>query len=633
MKKILYSGLILAAGLAMTACSGDEPVKTITNDGLGAEITLQAQFPDAADETRVGIAEEDGALVNRWAEGDRLLIADANGNNVGTLNLVEGDGGKTVGTFRGRLSSDLDNGTYNFTFSYIGHGNEPQEVATSPVALAHDSQAGTFADINRYMLFAGQAKYKVVNGTSYLADENGIAFSHLVSYAHFELIFPAGVSLDNGSVTISGANFKSNASLDIAAGSLTGLTEGALTVNNTNGDFYVAIIPSTDADLTFTCTINNVNYTGTLAGKTLRAGHFYREAHANGIDVVMKAEETVDHSKNPLLKWADGDLVYNPLTGKNTIAADYTVRGSLYQWGRVYGWSDYKDAMGDFNNDGPGHEYATYGDFYKDATGLTGGYDHTSVYSYDNKNEDFAEPIYFMNPHGTDYWIGSDNSTTWEQRQAKTNYNVTLVPEGYRLPTQADFLEITPKKTSVGSSNLANVLNGLDEIKTNRECTYAIRWNDVVKSGIHYLMIEALVVPSSYTDADLGKVNWSDANVKTLYLRANGAIHAFYHRNVIENGSAIDYFHVGRPMPLVETHKDMLKTTSDNIYYTITYDYIVDYAYGNEGYYWMSDQKRVYSFVDNTKAKTVAAFSSRQSLVGVQNFDPQDCAAIRLIRK
>lgn len=348
--------------------------------------------------------------------------------------------------------------------------------------------------------------------------------------------------------------------------------------------------------------------------------------------------EEVDHSKNPLLKWAEADLVYNKNTKTSSIATDYTVQGSLYQWGRNTGWKDYLDAMGSYTQTYQGRfwQYATYGTNYKTGTGIYNGYDDVNDYSYDNANDSFNEPIYFMNPNGTDYWIGNGGGSTWAERANKCGFTQSVCPEGWRMPTKTDFLAITPSSPLSGSNGLSSVINKLVELKKiDNVCSYAIRWSAETNLEKTYLRIDALVVPDNFQESDLSNIEWNtNENVVTRYFGANGFIHAFYHVNIVTPGQT---FTVARPMPGVETHVD--RYWQNGYYWTVLWEYIKDYNVTNDGYYWMSDAKEAFTFNDNTRVKDAPSadnktypFRERKSVLGISAINAQDCCSIRCVK-
>lgn len=356
-----------------------------------------------------------------------------------------------------------------------------------------------------------------------------------------------------------------------------------------------------------------------------------------------KEDEAVDHSKNPLLKWAKGDLVYDKGSQTSSIASSYQTQGSLYQWGRIYGFTDFEDAMGGYETDGYGYRYynyVTYGKYYNTGTGHFGWVDDQSAYSYDS-NADFANakyPYYFMKPNGDDYWIGTDGGSTWQERAEKCGFTVDVCPHGWRMPTKADFAEIKPSEALRGDDGLASVLNNRVELKKiDGICSYAIRWSAETVSKKTYLRIDALVVPDGFLESELSGINWeNNENVVTRYFGANGFIHAFYHVNVVGGSYGSVDFPVARPMPGVETHTDRLVQSINGSYFSVLWEDITDYSVNNDGFYWVSDDKMAFTFNDNTRVRNVYfngnyPFSNRVSLLGFSEVDAQDCCSIRCI--
>lgn len=343
-------------------------------------------------------------------------------------------------------------------------------------------------------------------------------------------------------------------------------------------------------------------------------------------------EEVVDHSKNPLLKWAKTDLVYNRTSETSSFASGYTEQGSLYQWGRNTGWKDYKDVLGGYSTlyNRKYYQYATYNRHYYVGTGFSGGYSDQNDYSYDSANDSFDESLYFMNPNSTDYWIGTGGGSTWQERANRCGFTASVCPQNWRMPTKADFLEIKPADPFSGSGTLASVLNNHVELRTNDDCSYAIRWSAETISNKTYLRIDAIVVPGNFTKEELSSVDWTNNEVVTRYFGANGFIHGFYHVNIVSQYQ----FPVARPMPGTETHEDELWQGSYN--WTILWNSIKDYSVKNDGYYWMSDEKSAFTFQDNTRVKSVwfngrYPFSDRKSVLGILPINAQDCCAIRCV--
>lgn len=344
---------------------------------------------------------------------------------------------------------------------------------------------------------------------------------------------------------------------------------------------------------------------------------------------------------NPLYKWAEGDLVYNKSKNQNTVASTYTTAGSLYQWGRNIGWSDYKDAMGSKSASGI-WSYGTYNRSYATATGFANGYDDSCMkytaadYLPSNKDK------YFMNPDGTDYWISSfgDGGSNWNERANKCGWTENICPTGYRMPNKEDFLEIKPSSPISGSGSLASLLNitEIKDYKGNSNYKVVWRWSSSKIGSKHYLRIDARVVDKNFKQSDISTINWDDkASVVTRYFGAHGSIHGFKHINNVSGTN----FPVARPMPGTEVHADVL--WQSGIYWTVLWNYITDLSKNNEGYYWMADEKTAFTFQDNTAAKAqrkldtngnatgVLAFPDTPSIFGTLPINAQDCCAIRCI--
>lgn len=345
--------------------------------------------------------------------------------------------------------------------------------------------------------------------------------------------------------------------------------------------------------------------------------------------------------KNPLSKWAEGDLVYNKTSKKSSVASSYTTRGSLYQWGRNIGWTDYNDAMGSKSSDGI-YSYGTYGQSYATGTGIKNGYDDSCMKYTTASNLPANKDKYFMDPDGTDYWVSSfgDGGATWDARAKKCGWDTSICPEGYRMPTVKDFEAIKPSGPKSGNGSLSSILANVTELKDhpdNENVKVAWRWTSITSDKV-YVRIDAKVVSKDFKEADLNKIDWTDkASVVTRYFGANGFIHGFKHINIVTG----DTFPVARPMPGTEVHYDYL--WQNQYYWTVLWNYITDVSKNNEGYYWASDAPTALTFQDNTKIKTVRyldangnqtgslAFPNRLSVFGTLPVNAQDCCAIRCI--
>lgn len=660
--------LSLAGMLGLWSCTADEEMAGMENSGKQIPVTItvsRAAMPD----TRTVLTEDgNGNLTDVWSEADQLALVDATGEQVGTLEFQEyvSVDNKSTAVFEGTMNATGE-GTKPYRIWYLGAGGSPySKFATftnggnetfNCVQTILSAQSGKFED-----LVKGDLMHAVVDlniQENHAVVEKSVTMTKLLAMARFSLKEAASVT--NGKLTITSSNTSGSNQLyyrlsyyckdaEIAE-SMASASEFITIENvNTSNDVYVVLPTVKDFHLTFTLTSGNDTWTYTTAGtNTLEAGKYYCNADGTGIRIALEKEqeeEVVDHSKNPLLKWAEADLVYNKNTKTNSIADSYTTQGSLYQWGRNTGWSNYKDAMG-IKTYNYMHGYVTYDHTYKTGTGIYNGNDHKNRYSYDG-NADFYykdgngldwRTMFFMNPNATDYWIGSGGGNTWDERAKLCGFTASVCPEGWCMPVEADFLEIKPLEPKKGTGDLSSVLNNLVELKRiEGVCTYAMRWSAVINNSKTYLRIDALVVPDNFSTDNLSSINWSDENVVTRYFGSNGMIHAFYHVNITNIGN----FPVARPMPGVETHED--KTWTDTGYTTIGYfnywtvlwNNIKDYSVNNAGYYWMSDKKAVFTFEDNTRVKSVYhngyPFADRQSVLGTLSVNAQDCYSIRCVK-
>ena len=641
MRKTLFGAAALAVGatFALTSCQSDDFAQEQESGGRHVRMSVSLGFNP--DETRTTLTEVDGSLKCTWNDGDKVWVMDTEGKKLGELTILEGYDGKDSAKFDGDLIIN-DPNMSQVTFVYFGSNVTPEEIETANGTrwtFDYTSQEGTLASLSYQDFLWNTTDIEIMGSTAYTED---MGLKRMISFAHFELKFPDGVKRTNEPVTVSGEGVKGRYSLKkIPATSLLG--DEPITVGGSGNDFYMTVIPNTITP-TFSVTIDGKTYTGSLAERTWKASEFVRLSHGVGVPVEMTTESSaVDHSKNPLNKWAEADLVYNKTTKTSSIASSYTVQGSLYQWGRNPGFSDFKDAMGGYQTAGNRRywEYATYGKSYYTGTGHINWNSDISDYSYDDNSAFSDVDIFFMNPNSTDYWVGNGGGNTWSERAKLCGYTTDVCPAGYRIPTKADFLEIKPTDPISGSGSLASVLSNQMEVKNNGECTYAIRWSAQTISNKTYLRIDALVVPDGFTTSQLSSINWtSDENVVTRYFGANGCINAFYHVNIVSNYT----FPVARPMPSVEVHYDQLVQNGYGSF-SVLWQKITDVSVNNIGNFWMADDKSVFTFQDNTRVKTVRkfntstgqqtgsyAFPNYMSVLGFLPTNAQNACSIRCVK-
>lgn len=294
-----------------------------------------------------------------------------------------------------------------------------------------------------------------------------------------------------------------------------------------------------------------------------------------------KEEEEVDHSKNPLLKWAKSDLQRSGsgLSVTANFATNHTVTGSYYQFGRNYGFNSVSEATAQYGVERS--DMASNRNVYPG----TGSTSIVSTY-YANGITFRNYPNYFFidNNHEGDY-TSPARAQTWSERAKSNGYdNDYPCPEGWRIPTTDEYLEIMPVTKITGSS----AWNTLVQFKTLGNTKCAFRWSKETKEQYSYLKIECLVVNNNTTDATA--IDWSDKNVETRYFKGAGYIQA--HRNLWEYNGSTHY--TARPMEWGSYTGSVQQNSTVLVRLTESY-----MKYG--GFYWTSDATQgVFSIIFNS---------------------------------
>lgn len=651
MKKNIYFSAFAASLLAMgfTSCSNEDFAGVQQENGT-VRMTVGISKADLIDgETRTSLSENSkGDLDCVWKAGDQVLVTDKNGNKKGILTLL--DGAET--TFAHFYTENLiaDNGKNIFNFSYLGTANDPAKAPANGLVLDFSNQKNTIASFSENdILFGREVEVNVAEGDTYAEDIN---LKRRVSFGHFELKFPEGVSRTNEVVTISCSegydlinswtfNYQYLAQSYVA---------GDIKVNGSGNDLYVTIVPGgSSTDLIFNVTIDGKLYTGKLGEKTWDEGIYVRQSAGVGVPVEMTTDEPeVDHSKNPLLKWAESNLEYNKNTHKSSFVANPTDKGSLYQWGRNAGFSDYKDARGSYDSYEKSYNYyVTNANTFVHA-GLNAPYLDANdeiclagpmavIGSSSDMNDADIRESWVMNSNTSstatyrgDYWAWPNGGSDWKTRAENQGYKMSdlITDDTWRLPTSADFKEIMPKtEINTTSSSLTSALsNKGTEIRTNADCTYAIKWSKVGNA----LKIEALVVKN---DATLNDVDWKNENVKVRFFPIAGVIRSTVYQS--RRSSAHIYLDIiAAPLPL----GDVAQTDNVKNFYGTLVQYATNTMLNDNsdsyGAYWVSDSKSTFTIVDAGTWKYAAGATAKQSTqfkMTTQN--AHNGYSIRLIKK
>lgn len=655
MKKYLYLSLALAGTALLSSCSSED-------FGGGAEgeevrVTMRVSRQEIGDAlTRISIDEEGGDLKMAWEKTDKLLVTTDKGVNLGCLELAKGEEGKNVAMFTGTFV--LKEGKQKLNVFYLGKNTDVENISETSYVYDYSTQDGLFTTFPQRDLLKSSVDVNVIDGITEDVDLN---LQRWTSFAHFRLVMPDGVTLAKENVTISGEGVYNRMTVNLTnAGTVS--AKGNITVPANGGDFYINIVPASGVTPTFTVSVGGVEYEGSLTPKDIEPSMFLRKAQKQGVEVQMfRKGGNVDHSLNPLAKWAESNLVFDKSSRTSRETGIATTPGSLYQWGRNTGFADYKAAMGTYDASKGTYAYGTYNESFVAAEGFWGApSDGDDILSQRYTTESqlklnwdkfFIGDCSIANS-GTgitgngDYWRPAfgDGSGDWDARAAKLNFPDVLAPEGYRLPTRADFRKIFPVTGINSSSDLGSILASekykwgeLRDLDGGHK--YAIRWSLTTVNGIRNLHIECLMVRDDFTTAELKNIDWTAKEVVKRDFPATGAIEAYTHQHVSVIGNDYQYMPVVRPMPYGTWTASMLAWPSQVNAQTWSMKYIniVDAGKTYEGGYWCADEtvpeisngwRMIFRFRDNT-----GNFGSTNStsLFGASACPAQNACAVRCI--
>lgn len=642
MKKITYMFCAIAASALLGGCAADNDFPAREGQIRMSVNVNRPKLNDAL--TRITIEEQEGDIVCNWKAGDRLLVTDATGTNIGYLELAAGQEGKNFAEFDGYLTG-LKEGETTLNFFYLGQDTNVADYESTTHDANHSSQNGTLADLPKHDILTSQVTVNVADGWAYAPD---LGLTRQGAFGHFELIMPEGVNLTNENVTISGTGVHSNMCTNLANLNIEN-TAGTITVPANNGHFYINLIPANGMNPTFTVTVAGKEYEGSLNPKDILPSMFLRKAHQQGVAVQMFAKAgEVDHSLNPLAKWAESNLVYDASTMTSRETGVALTPGSLYQWGRNVGFTDYKNAMGTYNSTSGAYNYGTYAKSYFAGEGFDPADVSYSIASvrYQTLAQltgagrklfcigdcSIASSGEGITGNG-DYWQFEGGEGDWNARAQAGGYT-PLAPEGYRLPTKADFMKIFPKAgINTGLYDLASTLDNLIELRDlEGGHKYAIRWT-LEGTGRRDIRIQCLMVTDDFSESALNTIDWTANEVVTRYFPATGAIEGFTHRHINSQYKTLD---VVRPMPwgTWSTQLNTYPSATNPAYWSVTYTNIVDAARTYEGAYWCADEynsskKLMFRFRDNQGA---FGMYNTNSLFGASEQPAQNAFAVRCIK-
>lgn len=583
-------------------------------DNLGGkEVTLRVTANRGEAATRTTLAPDgEGNLACTWDNGDQLLVVKhSDGSKLGVITLVSG-ADSDEGVFEGKVNLD---GHDAVSLVYLGKAGNAETYADNNLALNVSAQDGTLASLTSKDVLAAEA---AINDGDYVNPnlvETRVEMRRQLAHGYFELNFGDGVELKVGDeITITGEGLRSEGKVNFKRGgtvptitNYTGSTTITVTKKEAGNDFYLTMLPVGNVTPTFTVEKDGVTYTAELGAHKWVSGEFVRGAtnstNETGFDPVsvsMEEVATIDHSVNPLLKWAKGDLVRSG-SGKNvtgTVSDDPWISGSYYQFGRNYGYNTASEVIQLATEMTLTGGTCTFRGKKYTAGPVNGIYNASNGKVLENENvttpnyiSDYPQ-MFFMN--GGDY-VSPGYTETWEKRAKVTNgYTYeTPCPAEWRIPTRADFEEILPVNNGqVGSTSWNTVtqvkLIGKDKVPC------AFRWSKENNA----LKIECLVLSSKDDTPD-----WSSQKVEVRYFKLSGCLTSFMQSGQMEDNGYYSVQYVADVLNFGEYDTQRtLGTTSglNKIYYMKVYrlsDYMSD-----TGFYWTSDaDQQVFTLNANSR--------------------------------
>ena len=656
MNKYIYSAaaFLSLSCIALTSCQNEmEQIGA----PAGKEVLLRVTANHGDAETRTTLEHDgNGGLTCNWSKGDQLMVVgQSTGKKIGVVTLVSGEDTPNA-VFEGNVDLSANS---NVSLVYLGTTKNAEtysaELDNLPIDLS--VQNGTFASLSDKDVLTSSTFVVDNSFSSKEVEIEDVTLTRQLAFGYFSLDFGGDVTLAAGDViTISGeglrsegiVNFKNGGSVPDNSASYTGSTSITITKSEAGNDFYVTMLPVGNVTPTFSVVKDGETYTAILGEHNWIAGEYVRayseQVDPSGVVVKMK-KQSVDHTKNPLAKWADGNLYYSD--GASSISESEM---SLYQWGRNVGFGDYIDARGtksktsdgiqvypyivmneDVEEAHPGTDVQIFygGDYCTDAYYTLGNSNNDLDYLKKNHQGKFIMNGSFFN-NTRDYWTftSTEGGNNWYERATACGYKEAnpcpSTSDGtWRLPTSEEFEQIIPKYKGTYDATISLEANLSDyaEIRAldlDQKYKYAIKWT-VTNSG---LTITALMVPNSYTIGAIkaSSMDWSDSNVVVKYFPFTGAIKADtrtaeFKKQVVQNGpyytSTINGYtdFLASPTPLfnVSTKSKVVSIDRGDIYSRKWFASAMVYVFPNiddalscVGVYWTSDKKAM-SFMDNSQ--------------------------------
>ena len=277
--KLTYTILCLApmfAGCAVDDGAPDKPNATV-------HMTVDVTRGDGT--TRSILKENGGDLSCDWQTTDVLVVTDAQGNELGTLNVKEIGTDASKATFAGDIDGVADGSNVTFNYIYLGNkGKTDVTDANATYTVDYTGQSGTLASLSDRDVMTASATGSVKDGVAVVP---GVKLVRKVSFAKFALSLKGDGDISNGAtVSISGTGLKTSLALDKKNAEATvSADDGTITLANVNpSELYVTLLPSADIkELNFTVISGESTYSGKYTvTKGIAAGKYYRKENGDG---------------------------------------------------------------------------------------------------------------------------------------------------------------------------------------------------------------------------------------------------------------------------------------------------------------------------------------------------------------